>query len=121
MNEMMNREMMTLCKALRESLDNTESLNSSTLSLLLDFVVIQSQSDQPALIESFVRGPHSIVKMLLQVTSPIISMQLGGVFFRYILQSHSAKQLLINEESLEELYRLKSVVVNHAKRIGGRN
>ena len=112
---------MTLCKAFRESLNDIESFNSSTLSLLLDFIVVQSQSEQPALIESFIRGPHSIVKMLLQVVSPVACIQLGGVFFRYLLQSPPAKQLLMNDESLEELYQLKSVVMSHATRIGGRN
>ena len=112
---------MTLCKALRESLDNVQSLNVSTLSLLLDFIVVQSQSEQPALIESFLQGPHSIVKMLLQVISPVMSIQLGGLFLRYLVQSSPAKQLLMNEESLEDLYLLKSVVLGHAQRIGGRN
>ena len=61
------------------------------------------------------------MKMLLQVMSPVACVQLGGVFFRYLLQSLPAKQLLMNDENLEELYQLKSVLMGHAKRIGGRN
>lgn len=115
------RAVITLCTVFREVFDTMESMDTTSFSLLLDFILIQIQSDQPALVEGFVKGPSNVVRRLLRIRSPRILIQFGGVFFQYLSQSPLAKSVFITNESLVELYQLKAVLMNCLQNVDGRS